>query len=273
MATRFPAFSADAGRGLRSDGMRNRTSDPIIHSFAAEVILRVAAQARRDRMEATAPKIALLCEALLGGDDAAAPDLVRDARLAGMPADTLYHGLVAGAVQQVGDAWAQHRIEMPAMLLTSQRVWRIMNDLREVFVRISDRKPGQHAVFAPCPQECHMFGLTMTADDLRRRGWEIELVSNDNHDDLIQNIERRAPINVALGATSADMTLPLTRLVVALRAHIPGVWVMIGGAITDQEPELLALTGADALANSADEAEALMLAHMADLVGRRSNRM
>ncbi|MFN4130586.1 MAG: B12-binding domain-containing protein [Paracoccaceae bacterium] len=273
MATRSPAFSADADWDLRANGARAHPSEAIVHSFAAEVILRVAAQARRDRMQATAPKIAHLCEALLGGDDAAATDFVRDARLAGMPADTLYYGLVAGAVQQVGDVWARDHIPMPAMLRTSHRVWRIMNDLRDVFVRISDRKPGQHAVFAPCPQECHMLGLTMTADDLRRRGWEIDLVSNDNHDNLIQDIERRAPINVALGATSAEMTLPLTRLVVALRAHIPGVWVMIGGAITKQEPELLALTGADALANSADEAESLMLAHMADLIKRRSNRM
>ena len=245
----------------------------IIHSFAEEVILRVAAQARADRMEASAPKIALLSEALLCDDDSASLDLVRDARLVGMPADTLYYGLVAGAVRQVGDAWATDGIALPTMLRASHRVWRIMNELRDVFVRISDRKPGQHAVFAPCPQECHMIGLTMTADDLRRRGWEIELVSSDNHDGLIRDIERRGPINVALGATSAEMTLPLARLVVALRAHIPGVWVMIGGAITTQEPDLLALTGADAIANTADEAEGLMLAHMANLVERRANRI
>ncbi len=273
MATGFPAFNADTNWDFGPDRGRPEPTQAIVHSFAAEVILRVAAQARRDRMEATTPKIALLREALLGEDDMAAPDFVRDARLAGMSADTLYYGLVAGAVQQVGDVWARDHIAMPEMMRASHRVWRIMNDLRDVFVRISDRKPGQHAVFAPCPQECHMIGLTMTADDLRRRGWEIELVSNDNPDDLIQDIERRAPINVALGATSAEMTLPLTRLVVALRAHIPGVWVMIGGAITQQEPQLLALTGADALANSADDAERLMLAHMADLIERRANRI
>ena len=273
MATRFPAFSAAADWDIHDDGTRAPSSDAIVHSFAAEVILRVAAQARRDRTEATAPKIALLSQALLCSDDAAAPDFVRDARLAGMPADTLYYGLVAGAVQQVGNVWARDHVELPAMLRTSHRVWRIMNELRDVFVRISDRKPGQHAVFAPCPQECHMIGLTMTADDLRRRGWEIEVVSSDTHDGLIQDIERRAPISVALGATSTRMTLPLARLVVGLRAHIPGVWVMIGGAITTHEPELLSMTGADAVANSADEAENLMLAHMADLVERRANRI
>lgn len=273
MATRFPALTADADWAFAGNGNRPEQATAIVHSFAEEVILRVAAQARRDRMDATAPKIALLSDALLNGDDAAALDFVRDARLGGMPADTLYYGLVAGAVQQVGETWARDGIAMPAMLRTSHRVWRIMNDLRDVFVQISDRKPGQHAVFAPCPEESHMIGLTMTADDLRRRGWEIELVSNDTHDGLIQDIERRAPISVALGATSAEMTLPLTRLIVALRAHIPGVWVMIGGAITVEEPDLLALTGADAVANSAEMAEQLMLAHIEALVERRANRV
>lgn len=258
---------------MGTDDFRSVPSTAIVHSFAEEVILRVAAQARRDRMEASASKITLLSEALLNDDDASALDFVRDARLGGMSAETLYYGLVAGAVQQVGEVWARDGIGMPEMLRTSHRVWRIMNDLRDVFVNISDRKPGQNAVFAPCPEEGHMIGLTMTADDLRRRGWEIELVSNDNHDLLIQEIERRAPIRVALGATSAQMTLSLTRLVVALRAHIPGVWVMIGGAITVEEPDLLTLTGADALANSAEVAEQLMLAHLADQVQRRANRI
>ncbi len=48
---------------------------------------------------------------------------------------------------------------------------------------------------------------------------------------------------------------------------------MIGGAITKEEPDLLALTGADAVANSADEAERLMLARLDDLVERRANRI
>ncbi|PJF08324.1 B12-binding domain-containing protein [Pseudorhodobacter sp. MZDSW-24AT] len=273
MATGLPAFTADTGWQFSPEAELTERPQAIVHSFAAEVILRVAAQARRDRIEASAPKIALLRDALLGADDGAASDFMRDARLSGMPADTLYHGLLAGAVQQVGDVWARDSIAMPEMLRASHRVWRIMNDLREVFVRLSDRKPGQHAVFAPCPGEGHLFGLTLAADDLRRRGWTIDVVQNDSADDLVQEIEGHAPITVALGATSIEMILPLTRLVVALRAHIPGVWVMIGGPIISQESRLLSLTGADALANSADEAEQLMLAHMDALIQRRANRI
>jgi MerR family transcriptional regulator, light-induced transcriptional regulator len=273
MATRLPAFSADADLGGRFDGAWVNASSAVVHSFAKEVILRVAAQARRDRVEATAARIDELCAALLGRDDQAALGLVRDARLGGMSADTLYHGLVAGAVEQVGLVWLRDDAAMPDMLRTSHRIWRIMNDLRDVFVRISDQKSGQHAVFAACPEDRHVIGLTMTADDLRRRGWDIDIVSGEDHDDLIRKIEKRSPISVALGATSAEMTLPLARLVVALRAHIPGVWVMIGGPITMQQPDIVALTGADAMANTADEAERLMLDHMALLVERRTNRI
>jgi methanogenic corrinoid protein MtbC1 len=272
MATGLPAFSAAFGTGLTDGRPGSMKTTAVVHSFAEEVILRVAAQARRDRVDATTSKIDLLSCALLTGDDHAAQGLVRDARLDGMTADTLYYGLLAGAVEQVGHAWVRDDISLPDMMRTSHRVWRIMNDLRDVFVRLSDRKSGQHAVFAPCPKEPHSLGLTMTADDLRRRGWEIELVANDDHDLLIQEIERRAPLSVALGATSAAMTVPLARLVVGLRAHIPGVWVMVGGPITAEEPDVLALTGADAVANSADDAERLMLEHLAFLVDRRSNR-
>ncbi|MCU0899141.1 MAG: cobalamin-dependent protein [Cypionkella sp.] len=272
MAKQHPAVSA-ADREYRFDPAPKVQTTAIVHSFAEEVILRVAAQARRDRMEASASKIAQLTAALMSDDDQAAATFVRDARLGGMTADTLYYGLIAGSVQQVGEAWAREAISMPLMLRTSHRVWRIMNDLRDIFVRLADRKPGQYAVFAPCPEESHMIGLRMTADDLRRRGWEIDVLASPDAEDLIRQIEQRAPITVALGATSPEMILPLARLIVALRAHVPGVWVIIGGAITTAEPDLLALTGADAIANTAEVAEQLMLGHIADLRQNRSNRM
>lgn len=270
MAERREAKSSNTPAALQTVSGCVQTA--VIHSFAEEVILRVAKQARKDRVEATAPQIATLSRALMGDDDLAAAELVRTARLGGMPADMLYYGLVAGAVQQIGAAWSRDHIGMTDVLRASHRVWHIMRDLRDVFVQVTGRKPGQHAVFAMCPEECHMIGLTMTADDLRRRGWEIDLMSAPDHDALVAQIEKGSPIIVAIGATTSDMVLPMTRLVVALRAHIPGVWVMVGGAVSLAEPNLLALTGADAVANSAEQAERMMQAHLADLTERRVNR-
>jgi methanogenic corrinoid protein MtbC1 len=189
-----------------------------------------------------------------------------------MPADTLYHGLVAGAVQSVGAAWAREEIGLPEVVRASGRVWRILRDLRDIFVRITDRKPGQQAVFALCPDEMHTIGLAMTADDLRRRGWDIDLVSGYDHDGLVARLTELSPATLALAATMTEMTLPLARLVVALRAHLPGVWIMVGGQITENEPDILTLSGADAVANSVDAAEKLMHDHLADLAARRINR-
>ncbi len=131
----------------------------------------------------------------------------------------------------------------------------------------------RQAVFALCPEESHTIDLTMSADDLRRRGWDIDLLVGYSHDALLERLDNLSPAAVALAATMADGVVPLARLVVAMRAHLPGVWIMVVGAITDQVEGLMALTGADAIANTTDEAERLIEAHLADLAARRVNRI
>lgn len=244
--------------------------------LAVEVILRVAAQVQAALDAGRVPdagQIDRLAEALcLPGDEDEALSLVRAARLRGMPPDALYHGLVAPAVERVGRAWSEGDITMAGMMRASLRTWRILCELRDAFVLVTDRVPGQEAVFALCPEECHTIGLTMTADDLRRRGWEVELLVGYDHDELVARLDRLSPTTVALAATGSDMVLPLARLVVALRAHLPGVWIMVGGSITENVEGILGLTGADAVANTSAEADRLMLAHLADLALRRVNR-
>jgi hypothetical protein len=95
------------------------------------------------------------------------------------------------------------------------------------------------------------------------------------HDDdsLLKRLSQLSPTTIAMAATTNDLALPLARTIVALRAHLPGVWVMVGRQIAHGVPDILAITGADALARSADEAEAAMLAHIADPAARRSNRI
>lgn len=244
--------------------------------LAAEVILRVAAQARALREAAQVPgpaQVQALAEALTAEDDGAASELVRAARLSAMPATALYHGLVAAAVERVGQRWQAGELALGGMLRVSLRVWRILHELRDAFVLITDQVPGQEAVFALCPGECHTLGLTMTTDEMRGRGWDVDLLIGHDHDDLLSRFDRLSPTTVALAATSSDMVLPLARLVVGLRAHLPGVWVMVGGAITTEVDDILALTGADAVANDVDSAERLMRAHLEDMAARRVNRV
>lgn len=248
----------------------------LVGLLATEVILRVAAQAERKRLADKTPdaaKIAALETALCSDDDMAAEHQMRAARHAGMPADALYYGLLAPAVKAVGEAWSRGEIALPQMVRVSNRVWHILRDLRHAFVPAVLGTSHRRAVFALCPGECHTIGLTMTADDLRRRGWDIELLVGYRQEELLDRLDYLLPTTVALAATMTEQVVPLAKLVVALRAHLPGVWVMVGGSITDRVDALLGLTGADAVANSAEEAERLIDAHLADLDARRVNRI
>ncbi|MBN2629824.1 MAG: cobalamin B12-binding domain-containing protein [Rhodobacteraceae bacterium] len=272
MAQRNAASQISSGTFVSSLEAQYSIPSFAVRQLAQDVILRVAAQARAERVEATLPKIAMLTKDLLSQDDCAARNFVCDARLQGMPADTLYYGLLAGAVQDIGKAWDNDEIGMSEVLRASRRVWTILRDLREVFVQFGNAIPGQRVAIAQCPSETHSIGMTIVADDLRRRGWEVDLLIGYDQDSLVDQLEALSPSAVAIAATDADMTLPIARLVVALRAHLPGVWLMVGGQVTVAEPNIVALTGADAMANSADEAERLLLAHMADRTERRANR-
>jgi methanogenic corrinoid protein MtbC1 len=243
--------------------------------LAAEVILRVAAQAERRRIADRTPdaaKVAALDLALRSGDEPAAEAQMRAARLAGMPADSLYYELLAPAVKELGEAWTSGKISMGQMMRASNRVWHILRELRHAFVPVLLGDAAHEAAFALCPGECHTIGLTMTADDLRRRGWDIDLVVGMDHEELLARFDRTSPAIVALAASDSSMVLPVARLIVGLRAHLPGVWVLVGGSITNSVADLLEQTGADAVANDAATAERLMEAHLADLAARRVNR-
>jgi methanogenic corrinoid protein MtbC1 len=245
--------------------------------LAREVILRVSRAARPFSPNAEVllrSEIDLLCDALLSRDETAASDLVRAARLGGMPTDTLYHIYIAGAVRQFGDRWDRDEASSAQVILGAGRVYAILRELRTVF--LTERlvaPPGAEAVFASVPGEVHAIGVTIAADTMRRRGWDIALQSGLGHDALVEEIAARKPVMVGLSASSAASTLATARLIVALRVRCPQVWIILGGGLVAADPELAQVVDADAGAADIEEGAAQLAAHLTELnrlVGARA---
>ena len=148
--------------------------------LAREVILRVsrieAPQITLSIRPATA-EIEALCDALVSHDDQAGAEMVRTARLGGMPADTLYHAYIAEAARRLGQRWDRDEATAAEVILGAGRVYSILRELRTVFLAEHLVAPlGAEAVFASVPGEVHGIGATIAADTLRRKGWDITLV-------------------------------------------------------------------------------------------------
>ncbi|WP_135450291.1 cobalamin B12-binding domain-containing protein [Tabrizicola caldifontis] len=239
--------------------------------LAREVILRVSRAGthieRRTNLSLRS-EIDLLCDALLSRDETAAADLVHQARLGGMPTDTLYHLYIAGAVCQFGDRWERDEATAAQVIIAAGRVYSILRELRAVFISESLRAPrGAEAVFATVPGEVHGLGVMIAADTLRRKGWDIALRVGLEHEELVEEIASLKPSMVGLSVSMQSRILPAARLIVALRMRCPQVWIILGGTIVADDPEVANAVDADAGARDIEEGAALLAGHLDYLNG------
>lgn len=244
--------------------------------LAREVILRISRVEPVSAVRGDLPlraEVEHLCDALLSRDDTAGADLVRAARLGGMSADTIYHHYIAGAVRIFGDRWERDEASAAQVILGAGRVYAILRDLRGVFlVDHLVAPPGAEAVFASVPGQVHGLGVTIAADTMRRKGWDIALRVGLGHDALVDEIARLRPTMVGLSVAQAADTLPAARLIVALRVRCPQVWILLGGSQLLHDPDMALAVDADAGCTDVEDGAAKFAAHLDDLNRLRQAR-
>lgn len=206
-------------------------------------------------------------------DDRAGSEMVRTARLGGMPADVLYHAYIAGAARRLGQRWDRDEATAAEVILGAGRIYTILRELRTVF--LSEHlvaPPGAEAVLASVPGEVHGIGVTIASDMLRRKGWDIDLVLGLGHSALVEEIARLRPTMVGLSLAQSSMTFAAARLIVALRVRCPQVRVLVGGPVIADDPDVARIVDADAGARTIEEGIDLMDAQLAALNRLRSER-
>ena len=172
------------------------------------------------------------CEAcLLAGDEAGAEQLLSDALTSGHDLFSLYLDVVSPALVAIGARWADGKLEIHEEHRASTIVARLF---ARVSARFAHRGPSRGTIVIGGPSgEHHGLALTMVADLLRSRGWNVSDIGPDN-----------PPASFAAAVKSADQlravcvgvtltqSLPAAQAVVsAVRAQInDDVSIYLGGA-------------------------------------------
>ena len=209
-------------------------------------------------------QITELCEALLSSDNDAGHRLAMAARANGMPIETLHLGYIAEAARMLGTRWENDEASVSQVIIGAGRIYGILRTLREMFVSVRLQRPDRYrAVFASTPGETHTLGVTMAADHLRCKGWQVDIKSGLAHDALVKAISNDDYPVIGLSASTPMMIFPLARLIVALRVTNPAAWIMVGGLIVQEEQHIQSLVDADGVVLDIQSAEAQMEAHMA----------
>ncbi len=199
---------------------------------------------------------------LLAPDGRAAKALVERALDDGVPASTLYLGVVTPAMHEIGRLWESAQISVAQEHLATQICQVVIVALGGRLVGGEPIGDGRVAIVAASPGERHALGGAMVADFLDAQGWDVMSLGADTPlPELVELVESREAAVVALSTALPGNLLSVTRTCQLLHQLPRPPLVVVGGrAYRGDEAQALRV-GADAFA---DDPETLL-----ELLGRR----
>ena len=205
---------------------------------------------------------------VLGHDDAAVAGFVDQLVRRGVSVGAIYMELLAPTAEALGRMWADDACDFVDVTLATGRLQRAVRELGHGFVGAAPLGAAAGRVLlSAIPGEQHTLGLFMVAEYLLRDGWHVRVLTPDTPAELAATVRDGWYDAVGFSAACDSRLLALRHEVAAVRRHSrnPHVFVVVGGRIFVEHPELVARVGADGSAPSAADApdcvRALLVAH------------
>ena len=183
--------------------------------------------------------------ALLGGDEAAAEELVSRSRSRGADTALVVRDLVMPALCEVGRMWTRGEASIAEEHLATALVSRVLSRSSGGAAIRAGSAP--RIVFACLAGEFHDLGIRFLADVARESGWDAEsLGANVPREALVRFVRQRPPAALALSLSLAGHIPEAAQTIAEVRAAAPHITILVGGLAILEDPERVALTGADA---------------------------
>jgi methanogenic corrinoid protein MtbC1 len=174
--------------------------------------------------------LAAICErSLWAGDADETERIVTEALRRRVDLGIVYDGIVAPALQRVGDLWDPSHVPALGRLLPSDTALAAM---RAVTARSAGRRdrPSRRVVFATDAEERHTIGLQMAADVLEDAGHEaIRCAEGARLEAVIDAVLKNDADAVAISCTTDASGDHLATTAASLWEELPGLPIVVGG--------------------------------------------
>ncbi len=196
---------------------------------------------------------------VVGCDGAEAAAFFQRISARGHSFESLFEILLGPTARHLGELWQEDRCDFLDVTLGVARLQQLLDEFG--CTQASEKRERERRILLiATPLEAHAFGLKLVGKLMLSAGWDVRL-----HDRLAlqANLDVVAQEWVAVvGVTMGTLTTlnDVARTITAVRrsSFNPSVTVFVGGGAFNDEPELVARVGADAMA--ADGPTAVMLA-------------
>ena len=219
----------------------------------AQWAIAVLAADRPGRSDGLKLRLAQLCDAFISPEEERRHEMLMRLRQDGVKATEIIDHIVPAVAQQMGERWFTDEISFADVTIGAAR-------LQETVRGLGWHDMGRDAAHADAPTilliiprgEHHTLGAFVLADQLRRRGYRVD-VAVDRHPRQIHEMLRRKRYRMVGLTVSGRRTLASAKeLVDIIRLTATRVTpIVIGGSILDKGYDVLALSGADHTARDA----------------------
>lgn len=205
----------------------------------------------------TAGDVTALADTVVGDDLAGATAYVEDLLASGVALESIFLDLLAPAAVRLGRYWIEDTCTFADVTIGMTRLQQLLRIYSSDFERDTPPwSPGRRALLIPPKNTQHTFGIAMLEVFLRRAGWDVVRADGLRPKDQTALVARERFDVICLSASCDVLLEEMGSDIRSLRraSTNKAVGIMVGGPAFAQQPDRVALVGADATAVDAREA-------------------
>lgn len=259
---------AVAGAYQRFDKPQHRKNQ-LLETIEGEIIPRLmlvhrVADARPAPVSAghlrpSAGDVQLLADLVLGADTERALQFVEGMMQRGVSLEAVYLDLLAPTARRLGTMWEEDRSDFMQVTIGLWRLQEVLHELGPAFLNESEpAEPGRRIFLVPAPGDQHTFGAVIVAEFFRRAGWDVWDDPAASREEILRIVRSEWFAVVGLSVSCEQHMEGLPGVIRAIRraSRNESIGIMVGGQPFIDNPERVALVGADATASDGRQATA-----------------
>lgn len=188
------------------------------------------------------------------GDADSASSYVRALLDAGATQEQVFLDLLAPCARWMGELWEEDRYDFSQVTIGLWRLQRVLHEQGSRFTQMArPDADSRRALLAAVPGAQHTFGVVMAAEFFSRAGWDVECEPKTTWAELQTRLTRNWFDMFGLSIATGDSIPHVASAILDMRqvSANRNIFVMVGGPMAAQMPDLAQLCGADAMASEA----------------------
>jgi methanogenic corrinoid protein MtbC1 len=247
-----------SGTQNKTSNIHRLKSDSTFDKVAAHALSEVASRVLALKQTPDAWAIDMLFDAATGSDPLACSRVAHELIDKGISAERICDVFIPSIARRMGDDWCTDEMSFSNVTIGSARLQFLLREIGPGHTdkgNWADDATNESVLLLLAKDVDHTLGVSVLANQLRRRGYSVKLSIGEDAETLMQTLTSGTFAAIFLSACRTDDLDGLKQLVdnikMTLKKPAP---IILGGYIVEEKRDALTVTGVDKVTSKLDEA-------------------